>query len=85
MIAKADEDGSPGTSTGQAVRICGPVSDTVVAWPLRSIPSDAPKAASMVSVWSRVICGSCTTVVPVAPSAARSTADLTWADAIGGV
>src|SRR5438270_5896096 len=45
----------------------------------------APQAASSSSVWARVATGSRTTVSPLAPRPARSTQDLTWALATGGV
>ncbi len=43
----------------------------------------APKLRSMRSLWSRVATGSITRVIPGALRPASSTADLTWADAIG--
>ncbi len=45
----------------------------------------APAAASISSVWARVATGSITTVSPSAPMPASSTADFTWALAMGGV
>ncbi len=56
----AAEEGSPGTCTSLAERLCGPLTRTVV--PSRSIC--APKYGSMRSVWSRLSEGSLTVVTP---------------------
>ncbi|MNW22308.1 hypothetical protein D3C71_2237130 [compost metagenome] len=48
-----------------------------------STESSAPNPRIMRSVWSRVITGSMTVVMPGALRPAKSTADFTWADATG--
>ena len=65
---------SPGTSTSMAVKSLSPTNTSVPATRM-----SAPIAASMRSVWSRVLMSSCTSVSPLAPSAARMTALLTCA------
>ncbi len=81
---KAACDGSPGTST-----VTGRSGDgrmrMVRPDPTGSTSMSAPACASSSSVWARVRTGSWTTVSPSAPVAASSTADFTWALAIGGV
>ena len=76
---KAADDGSPGALMSWACRRAGPVTLTVRP----STSTGTPKAGSRRSVWSRLLAGSVTLVVPPACRPASSTALLTWADALG--
>ena len=81
---KAADDGSPGTAMVWPFRTPRP---SMWMWrapsPSVSTMTEAPKPASMRSVWSRVITGSITVVTPGVLRPARSTADFTCADGIG--
>ncbi len=81
---KAVEDGSPGTSITWPVSLPRP-SRRIVRTPSASVSTVrfAPKPCSIFSVWSRVITGSMTVVMPGVLRPARRTADFTCAEAIG--
>ena len=78
--AKAAEEGSPGTAMVRPVSLPWP---SMKMWrtPCSSVSTErlAPKPFSIFSVWSRVITGSMTVVMPGALRPASSTADFTWA------
>ena len=81
---KPAEDGSPGTAMVWPVSLPWP---SMKMWrtPCSSVSTSrlAPKPFSIFSVWSRVITGSITVVMPGVLRPASSTADLTCAEAIG--
>jgi hypothetical protein len=78
-MKKAAEEKSPGTGTSPASRRSA--GETISASPSRRI--EAPIAASIRSVWSRVQSGSWIVVSPSASNPASSRQDLTWALATG--
>ena len=78
-MKKAAEEMSAGTEIGPGSRRSA--GRTTTASPSRS--TEAPAAASIRSVWSRLGSGSTTRVSPSASSPAKSRQDLTWALAIG--
>ena len=81
---KAAEEGSPGTAMVWRVSVPWPVTRMMRAPSAPTSTSiSAPKPFSIFSVWSRVMVGSTTVVMPAMFSPASSTADFTWADAIG--
>ena len=78
------QDGSPGTAITRPVSFPWPEMRMWRTPPLSvSTSRSAPKPFSIFSVWSRVITGSMTVVTPGVFKPASSTADFTWADAIG--
>ena len=78
-IKNAADEISAGIVISTACKRCPP--HIPIHGPSRE--SLTPKASSMRSVWSRVGAGSDTRVVPDARRPASSTADLTWALAMG--
>ena len=78
-MKKAAEEKSPGTGTSPASRR----SDGEMVRTSSSRRSEAPMAASIRSVWSRVAIGSRMAVSPSASSPASNRQDFTWALATG--
>ena len=80
---KPAEDGSPGTAIVRRELALAVDADVAHALSSVSTARSAPKPFSIFSVWSRVITGSITVVTPGVFKPASSTADFTWAEAIG--